>query len=91
MNEGLYSDDERFANSEIQEACREVLGLEKEKTVLTIAEFYAATPDVLGRSTGQYCICVKMMYLFFLLKYVQEQKLNYVLIRNYHFNKYAFQ
>ena len=65
MNEGLYSDDERFANSEIQEACREVLGLEKEKTVLTIAEFYAATPDVLGRSTGQYCICVKMMYLFF--------------------------
>ena len=46
MNEGLDSDDERSVNAEIQVACREVLGLEKEKTVLTIAEFYSATPDV---------------------------------------------
>ena len=53
MNEGLDSDDdERSVNTEIQVACREVLGLEKEQTVLTIAEFYAATPDVLDKSTG---------------------------------------
>ena len=51
MNEGLDSDDERSVNAEIQVACR---GLEKEKTVLTLAEFYAATPDVLDKSAGQY-------------------------------------
>ena len=43
-------------NIEIQEACREVLGLKKEKTLLTLAEFYAPTPEGLDSTTaGKYC------------------------------------
>ena len=53
MNEEDVSDDDSV-NNEIQVACREALGLQKEKTLLTIAEFYAPTPEVLNGTTGWY-------------------------------------
>ncbi len=35
-------------------ACRNALGLNREKTLLTLGEFYAPSPDVASRATGRF-------------------------------------
>ncbi len=51
-------------NGEIEVACRNALGLNREKTLLTLGEFYAPSPDVASRATGgfPFLCCIFLKY-----------------------------